>query len=121
MINKKIAQELDVSFLGSDSTVIDPDFIQMQRDLNVREPDPHYKDPVLEDMWIWKPPIAGHRYLMSIDNSRGSSDDATALEIIDMDGIEEDGTPCLEQVAEYNGKLTGDNIGELGISIWCNV
>lgn len=110
---QKIAQELDVSFLGSDSTVIDPDFIQMQRDLNVREPDPHYKDPVLEDMWIWKPPIAGHRYLMSIDNSRGSSDDATALEIIDMDGVEEDGTPCLEQVAEYNGKLTGDNIGEL--------
>lgn len=110
---QKIAQELDVSFLGSDSTVIDPEFIQMQRDLNVREPDPHYKDPILDETWIWKPPIPGHHYLLAIDNSRGSSDDATAMEMIDLNGIDDDGTPCIEQVLEYNGKLTGDNIGEL--------
>ena len=110
---QKIAQELDVSFLGSDSTVVDPEYIQMQRDLNVREPNPNLKDPVLEDTWVWKAPIEGHRYLMAIDNSRGSADDATALEIIDIDGIDDDGTPCIEQVLEYNGKLTGDNIGEI--------
>lgn len=110
---QKIAQELDVSFLGSDSTVVDPEFIQMQRDLNVREPNPNLKDPVLEDTWVWKAPIPGHRYIMAIDNSRGSADDATALEIIDIDGIDDDGTPCIEQVLEYNGKLTGDNIGEI--------
>ena len=74
----------------------------MQINLNVREPNPELKDSVLEDMWIWKEPIEGHRYLMCIDNSRGSSDDATALEIIDMDGIDDDGLPCIEQVAEYN-------------------
>jgi len=111
--SQKIAQELDVSFLGSDSTVVAPEFIQMQRDLNVREPDESLKDPVLEDTWVWKPPYEGHRYLMCIDNSRGSSDDATALEIIDLDGINDDGLPCIEQVLEYNGKLTGDNIGEI--------
>ena len=108
-----IAQELEASFLGSDSTVIEPQYIQMQRDLNVREPDKTLKDPVLDETWVWKPPYEGHRYLMSIDNSRGSSDDATALEIIDMDGIDDDGMPCIEQVLEYNGKLTGDNIGEI--------
>lgn len=111
--SQKIAQELDVSFLGSDSTVVGPEFIQMQMDLNVREPDPNYKDSILDDMWIWKPPYEGHRYIMAADNSRGSSDDATALEIIDLDGINDDGLPCVEQVAEYNGKLTGDAIGEI--------
>jgi hypothetical protein len=28
-------------------------------------------------------------------------------------GIDDDGTPCLEQVLEYHGKMTGDVIGEL--------
>ena len=111
--SQKIAQELDVSFLGSDSTVVAPEFIQMQVDLNVKEPDPNYRDSILDDMWIWKPPYEGHRYIMAVDNSRGSSDDATALEIIDLDGINDDGLPCVEQVAEYNGKLTGDVIGEI--------
>ena len=111
--SQKIAQELDVSFLGSDSTVVAPEFIQMQVDLNVREPNSEYRDSILEDMWIWKLPIEGHRYVISVDNSRGSSDDATALEIIDIDGIDDNGLPCMEQVAEYNGKLTGDIIGEI--------
>lgn len=110
---QRIAQELDVSFLGSDSTVVAPEYIQMQNDLNVTEPDSKYKDPILEDLWIWKPPYEGHRYLMAIDNSRGSSDDATALEIIDVDGIDKDGMPCIEQVLEYNGKITGDAIAEV--------
>jgi hypothetical protein len=113
---QKIAQELDVSFLGSDSNVVDPEYIEMQRNLNVREPDLNYRDAVLEEMWIWKPPIEGHRYLMGIDNSRGDSEDATALEIIDIDGIDDDGMPCIEQVAEYNGKLLGDAIGEIAFS-----
>ena len=110
---QKIAQELDASFLGSDSTVLSPEIIQMQRDLNVREPNPELKDVTLDDTWVWKPPYEGHRYLMAIDNSRGSADDATALEIIDLDGVDDDGMPCIEQVLEYNGKLTGDNIGEI--------
>lgn len=113
---QKIAQELDVSFLGSDSTVVGPEYIEMQRNLNVRKPSDEYKDPVLEDTWVWKPPYEGHRYLLGIDNSRGSADDATALEIIDIDGRDEDGNPILEQVLEYNGKLTGDAIGEVAFN-----
>ena len=50
---------------------------------------------------------------MSIDNSKGDSDDATALEIIDLDGIDDDGFPCMEQVLEYNGKLYGDTVGDI--------
>lgn len=110
---QKIAQELDVSFLGSDSTVVAPEYIQMQRDLNNKEPLEELKDPLYEDLWIWKPPYEGHKYILAIDNSCGSSDDSTAFEIIDTTGINDDGTPCVEQVLEYNGKITGDIIGEL--------
>lgn len=62
---QKIAQELDVSFLGSDSTVIDAMYIEMQRTLNSRDPDERYKDISLQEMWIWKPPYEGHRYLLA--------------------------------------------------------
>ena len=109
--SQKIAQELDVSFLGSASNVVEPEFIEMQQKLNMR--DPLYVDPMVEDTWIWKEPIPGHKYLMSIDCSRGDAADRTAIEILDMDGIDDDGTPCLEQVLEYHGKMTGDVIGEL--------
>ena len=46
---QKIAQELDVSFLGSASNVVAPEYIEMQQRLNVMEPDPTYKDPLSED------------------------------------------------------------------------
>ena len=110
---QKIAQELDVSFLGSASNVVAPEYIEMQQNLNVREPLSNYKDPLSEDTWIWKMPIEGHRYLLSIDPSRGDAADRTALEIIDLDGIDDDGMPCIEQVLEYHGKKTGDDIGEM--------
>ena len=108
---QKIAQELDCSFLGSSSNVVEPEFIEMQQKLNVK--DPQYSDPMVEDTWVWKEPIPGHTYLMSVDCSRGDAADRTAIEILDMNGIDDDGRPCIEQVLEYNGKMTGDDIGEL--------
>ena len=110
---QKIAQELDVSFLGSASNVVAPEFIEMQEKLNVREPDETYKDPFVEDTWLWKWPIPDHRYIMSIDCSRGDAADRTAIEICDIDAIDDDNKPCIEQVFEYHGKMTGDDIGEI--------
>ena len=110
---QKIAQELDVSFLGSASNVVAPEYIEMQDKLNVREPDPNYKDPLSEDTWVWKMPIPGHRYICACDPSRGDSADRTAIEILDLDAIDDDGRPCIEQVLEYQGKKTGDEIGEM--------
>ena len=114
--SQKIAQELDVSFLGSASNVVDPEFIEMQKELNVTQPlkkgidgDPF----MIEETWVWKTPIPGHKYLCSIDCSRGDSADRTAIEIIDLNGIDSDGKPCIEQVLEYHGKKTGDDIGEI--------
>ena len=107
----KIAQELDVSFLGSANNVVAPEFIDMHSTLNVREPLADLKDPMNDDTWFWKPPIEGHRYICACDPSRGDAGDKTAIEIIDMDGRDENGLPIIEQVLEYNGRKLGDEIG----------
>lgn len=109
----KIAQELDVSFMGSANNVVAPEFIDMQSKFNVRQPSNEMKDPMVDETWFWKPPIDGHRYVLGIDPSRGTSEDCTAIEIIDMDGRDENGFPIVEQVAEYVGKKLGDEIGAI--------
>ena len=109
----KIAQELDVSFMGSADNVVAPEYIEMQEKLNTREPLSDFVDPLVEETWFWKKPIDGHRYILSCDPSRGVSADRTAIEIIDMDGRDENGMPIIEQVAEYVGKKLGDDIGAL--------
>lgn len=109
----KIAQELDVSFLGSANNVVSPEFIDMQNTMNVREPLADFKDPMNDDTWFWKKPIKGHRYICACDPSRGISADRTAIEIIDMDGRDENGMPIIEQVAEYLGKKLGDDSGSM--------
>ena len=111
----KIAQELDVSFLGSANNVVASEFVEKQSKLNVRDPLEDLKDPMVDDTWYWKPPIHGHRYIMGIDPSRGVSSDRTAIEVIDMDGRDENGMPIIEQVMEYVGKRLGDDIGSMAV------
>lgn len=109
----KIAQELDVSFMGSANNVVGPEFIEMQQTLNVREPLTTMSDALSPETWFWKPPYENHRYICSIDPSRGDAGDRTAIEMIDMDGRDENGMPIVEQVMEYLGKRTGDEIGQM--------
>ena len=109
----KIAQELDVSFMGSANNVVGPEFIEMQQTLNVREPLTTMSDALAPETWFWKPPYENHRYICSIDPSRGDAGDRTAIEMIDMDGRDENGMPIVEQVMEYLGKRTGDEIGQM--------
>lgn len=109
----KIAQELDVSFQGSANNVVAPEFIEQQNNLNVREPLIDFKDPMNDETWFWKKPIEGHKYIIGVDPSRGVSADRTAIEIIDMDGKDENGFPIIEQVGEYVGKKLGDDIGAM--------
>lgn len=107
----KIAQELDVSFMGSANNVVSHEYIEQQRQLNVREPLEDMKDPLVDDTWFWKPPIEGHRYIIGCDPSKGISEDRTAIEIVDIDGRDENGMPIVEQVAEYMGRKLGDDVG----------
>jgi hypothetical protein len=99
--------------MGSSDNVIAPEYIEMQDKLNVREPLEDYKDPLVEETWFWKTPIEGHRYILALDPSRGTAADRTAIEVIDMDGRDENDMPIIEQVAEYVGKKLGDDIGAI--------
>lgn len=106
-----IDQELNVSFLGSSDNVVPIDTIEAQRDQNNIEitEDWPYGDPLVKETWIWKPPIEGHRYILGCDNSSGSAEDFTAIQILDLDAIDETtGIPYIDQVLEYNGKITGE-------------
>jgi hypothetical protein len=99
--------------MGSADNVVAPQYIEQQEILNVREPLQDFVDPLVEETWFWKKPIDGHRYILACDCSRGTAADRTAIEIIDMDGKDENGFPIIEQVAEYVGKKLGDDIGAM--------
>lgn len=109
----RIAQELDVSFEGSANNVIAPEFVEMQARLNVVDPLPDMKDPMVVETWFWEKPIPGHRYILGCDPSRGDAADRTAIEVIDIDGKDENGMPILTQSMEYIGKKLGDDVGNL--------
>lgn len=112
---QKIAQELDISFLGSADTVVPVDVIEKHRVENVIEitDDWPLKDTLTKETWIWKDPVPNHRYICSCDPSTGSGEDYTAIEIIDVDAVDDNGIPFFEQVLEYNGKMNGAEVGQL--------
>ena len=99
---RKVSQELECNFLGSGDNVFDSKQLQdIHRNM--------LKEPVNKMMggslWIWKEPIAGHKYIMGVDVSRGDSEDFTSMIIIDFDER--------EQVLEYIGKIPPDVAAEI--------
>lgn len=92
---KMIAQELDVSFIGSGGNVIENDFIEFHEKENVQEP-VIISGPE-QEFWIWEEPIEGHQYLLAADVSRGDGNDYSTIEIIDF--------TTMTQVVEYQGKV----------------
>ncbi len=108
---KKIAQELDVSFLGSAGTVVDIEIIRFHETANVCEP--LYTDTYYQGSWIYKEPIEGHKYILCSDVATGSGDDSSVVTVIDTDAVDENNVPFFEQVFEYQGKIQGDILAEI--------
>jgi len=94
---RKVSQELESAFLGSGDNVIPVDTIEKIKTEDIRDPEEMF---VGNQMWIWKKPIEGHRYILGCDVSRGDAEDFTSIVIIDFDER--------EQVAEYLGKIPPD-------------
>lgn len=99
---RKIAQELDVSFLGSGGNVIEDETIDMHEKKNVIEP--KYVSGVEEEFWIWEEPVEGHQYIMGVDVSRGDGEDSSTIVMIDF--------TTMEQVMEYQGKIQPDLLAQ---------
>jgi intein/homing endonuclease len=100
---KMIAQELDVSFIGSGGNVIDDKYIIIQERLNVCEP--LYTAGDKDEIWIWEEPIEGHEYILIADVARGDGGDNSTIVVIDF--------TTMTQVMEYEGQLQPDLLGTL--------
>ncbi len=99
---RKISQELECNFLGSGDNVIPPETMKKIKDNFIKEPENKFMGGVL---WQWKEPVAGHRYIMGMDVSRGDSEDFTTFIIVDFDER--------EQVLEYIAKVPPDIVAEI--------
>jgi hypothetical protein len=100
---KKIAQELDVSFIGSGGNVVDDEYVSYHEENFVS--DPNFSAEIEKTMWIWKKPEVGHKYVMGVDVSRGDGKDSSTIVILDFEN--------LEQVAEFKHKLPPDMLAEI--------
>jgi hypothetical protein len=99
---RKISQELECNFLGSGDNVIPPETMKKIKENYIQEPENKFMGGAI---WQWKEPIAGHKYIMGVDVSRGDSEDFTTFTIIDFDDR--------EQVLEYIGKVPPDIVAEI--------
>lgn len=100
---KMIAQELDVSFVGSGGNVIHDDWINYQDENNVRTP--LFTLGLEGETWVWAEPEEGHQYIMGVDVSRGDGEDDSTIVIVDF--------TIMEQVLEYQGKIQPDLLAQL--------
>ena len=99
---RKINQELECAFLGSGDNVFDIKLLQTIKENHIEEAQ---NKMMGGSLWIWNEPVAGHRYIMGVDVSRGDSEDYSTFQIIDFE--------TREQVAEYVGKLPPDILAEI--------
>jgi hypothetical protein len=99
----KIAQELDVSFIGSGGNVVEDEYVTYHEENNVKNPE--YMSELEKSMWIWKEPEEGHKYIMGVDVSRRDGKDSSTIVILDFEG--------LEQVAEFQAKIAPDLLAEI--------
>jgi len=91
------------SFLGSGDNVIDDKYVKRQEKHNVK--DPIRKEWLDGNMWIWEDPIKDHQYILAADASSGSAADAAGICVFDY--------TTGNQVAEYQGKVAPDVLGEM--------
>lgn len=110
----KISQELDLSFEGSNAVVIDNQIIDKYRkDIGNKVPKIFYDYTREEGSFVdydtafhvWKKPEKDVNYIIGADVGRGDSSDYSTIQVIDADS--------LEQVAEYQGKITPDSFADL--------
>ena len=101
------AQECDCDFITSGRGVIDGLLLEKMKESSVREP--IEKRGIDSNYWIWQPPNYTKNYVVSADVSRGDGTDYSAFHIIDVE--------TLEQVAEYKGKISTQDFGNMLVNV----
>ena len=97
------AQEYDCDFITSGQTVIDGVILEEYKNTQVE--DPVEKRGVDGNLWIWRQPNYTKDYVVSADVARGDGSDFSAFHVLDVE--------TMEQVAEYKGKISTRDFGNL--------
>jgi hypothetical protein len=100
---RMIAQELDVSFLGSGGNVVSDEYIQHHKANNVENP--KFVSGEDNELWVWEEPIDGHEYILASDVSRGDGEDSSTFVVIDF--------TTMTQVVEFQGKVPPDKLADI--------
>jgi hypothetical protein len=101
------AQECDCDFITSGQSVVDGVILEEYRTTQVKEP--MEKRGIDSNVWIWEPPNYTKDYIVCADVSRGDSTDYSAFHILDVES--------LEQVAEYKGRMSTRDYGNLLVNM----
>ena len=101
------AQECDCDFITSGTSVIDGVLLEKMKS-DVCQ-DPIEKRGMDGNLWIWKPPDYTRNYIVCADVGRGDGKDYSAFHVIDVENV--------EQVAEYKGRMSTKDFGNMLVSI----
>jgi hypothetical protein len=101
------AQECDCDFITSGQNVIDGLILEEIKEKTVCEP--IEKRGIDSNVWVWEPPNYTKDYIVCADVSRGDGTDYSAFHVIDVQDV--------KQVAEYKGKISTRDFGNLLVNI----
>lgn len=101
------AQECDCDFLASGDTVFEPEDMEFYEQSH--QIDPVERRGVDGNLWIWEQPDYTKSYMVVADVARGDASDYSAFHIFDIENA--------TQVAEYKGKLSPKDFGNVLVGI----
>jgi hypothetical protein len=100
-------QECDCDFLASGDTVFEPDDLSFYE--QTYQKDPLERRGVDGNLWIWEGVDYTKSYMVVADVARGDSADYSAFHVFDIESA--------VQVAEYKGKLSPKDFGNVLVAI----
>jgi len=106
MSRREIAQELECSFNASGDTLIHGDDLKL---IMEKTSEPKHKTGFDRNYWIWQEPLPDREYFMVADVARGDGSDFSVAQVFEVQSM--------NQVAEYQGKITPDMFAPLLFSI----
>jgi len=107
IVDDIISHNCDADFISSGNSVVPPDILEYYNKTYVC--DPIEKRGIGGDYWIWQYPDYTKTYVVSVDVARGDGNDYSALQVLDVD--------TLEQVAEYRAKVGTKEFGNFCVAV----
>lgn len=101
------AQECDTDFLSSGETVLEPEDLIFLEQSHLQTPSE--RRGLDSNLWIWELPDYTRSYMVVADVARGDGADFSAFHVFDIE--------TMTQVAEYKGKITPKDYGNLLVGI----